>query len=211
MKGLFISFEGPDGCGKSTQIKLFADYLKARGFDVVITREPGGTPISEKIREVILDPANKEECDICEMLLYAAARAQHVAELIKPSVEAGKIVLCDRFVDSSIAYQAYGRGLGEQVEIVNGYAVQGLMPDITFFLSISAEEGMRRNKKTDKIDRLEQEALAFHDKVHEGYLKIVEKNKDRMIVIDASKSVDEVLEDLKEKFEAFEARKALAK
>lgn len=211
MKGLFISFEGPDGCGKSTQIKLFADYLKARGFDVVITREPGGTPISEKIREVILDPANKEECDICEMLLYAAARAQHVAELIKPSVEAGKIVLCDRFVDSSIAYQAYGRGLGEQVEIVNGYAVQGLMPDITFFLSISAEEGMRRNKKTDKKDRLEQEALDFHDKVHEGYLKIVEKNKDRMIVIDASKSVDEVLEELKEKFEAFEARKALAK
>jgi len=199
--GLFISFEGPDGCGKSTQVKLFAQYLKEQGKDVVLTREPGGTPISEKIRSVILDPENKEESDVTEMLLFAAARAQHVSQLIKPSVEVGKIVLCDRFVDSSIAYQAYGRGLGEQVEIVNSYAIQGFLPDITFLLMISAEEGRKRNVKAEKTDRLEQEAIELHQKVFDGYKKIAEKNKDRFVVIDASKSIEEVFEEIKKEYE----------
>jgi len=200
-KGLFISFEGADGCGKSTQIKLFAEYLKSIGEDVVLTREPGGTVISEKIRTLILDPEFKEECDVCEMLLFAASRAQHVAELIKPSVEMGKVVLCDRFVDSSIAYQAYGRGLGEQVEIVNGFAVQGCMPDITFFLDISAEEGRKRNQNTGKDDRMEEEAITFHNKVYEGYRKLAKKYSDRYVVIDASRSIDEVFEQIKKAYE----------
>ena len=200
-KGLFITFEGPDGCGKSTQIKMFADYLRAQGCEVVMTREPGGTPISEKIRGIIMDSENKTECDICEMLLFAAARSQHVYELIKPSVAAGKIVLCDRFVDSSIAYQAYGRGLGDQVEIVNNFAIQGMLPDITFFLNISAEEGRKRNTGTGKEDRLEKEALDFHNKVYEGYLKIAEKNKDRFVMIDASKTKEEVFEEIKKAYE----------
>lgn len=206
-RGLFISFEGPDGCGKSTQIKLLANYLKEQGKDVVMTREPGGTPISEKIRNLILDPENKEESAVTEMLLFAAGRAQLVAELIKPSLEAGKIVLCDRFVDSSIAYQAYGRGLGEQVEIVNSYAVQGVMPDITFFLDISAEEGRKRNKKTDKADRMEKETIELHQRVYDGYKKLVEKNKERFVVIDASKSIDEIFEEIKKVYEQTAKRK----
>jgi len=205
--GLFLTFEGPDGCGKSTQIKLFAEYLKQQGKDVVVTREPGGTAISEKIRSVILDPENKEEFPVTEMLLFAASRAQHVSELIKPSVEAGKIVLCDRFVDSSIAYQGFGRGLGEQVEIVNSYAVQGFLPDITFLLLISAEEGRKRNIKADKTDRLEQEAIELHKRVYDGYKKIAEKNKDRFVVIDASKSIEEVFEEIKKAYD----RKAFGK
>ena len=200
-KGIFITFEGSDGCGKSTQIKKLAEYLSMQGKEVVVTREPGGTDISEQIRGIILDPNNKKESPVTEMMLYAAARAQIVSELIKPSIEAGKIVLCDRFVDSSIAYQAYGRGLGDQVKIVNSYALQGLLPDVTFFLDITAEEGRKRNKSTDKNDRMEQEAIEFHQRVYEGYKKIAEDNKDRVVVIDASKSIDEVFEEIKKVYD----------
>ena len=200
-KGIFITFEGSDGSGKSTQIKKLAEYLVAMGKEVVVTREPGGTDISEQIRGIILDPNNKNESPVTEMMLYAAARAQIVAELIKPSIEEGKIVLCDRFVDSSIAYQAYGRGLGDQVKIVNSYALQGLLPDVTFFLDITAEEGRKRNKSTDKNDRMEQEAIEFHQRVYEGYKKIAEDNKDRVVVIDASKSIDQVFEEIKKVYD----------
>lgn len=200
-KGIFITFEGSDGCGKSTQIKKLAEYLSMQGKEVVVTREPGGTDISEQIRGIILDPNNKKEAPVTEMMLYAAARAQIVSELIKPSIKAGKIVLCDRFVDSSIAYQAYGRGLGDQVKIVNSYALQGLLPDVTFFLDITAEEGRKRNKSTDKNDRMEQEAIEFHQRVYEGYKKIAEDNKDRVVVIDASKSIDEVFEEIKKVYD----------
>lgn len=200
-KGLFISFEGADGCGKSTQAKLFAEYLKQKGYEVVLTREPGGTPISEKIRNIILDPQCKEEDPKTEMLLFAASRAQHVAELIRPSVNAGKIVICDRFVDSSIAYQGYARGLGEQVEIVNSYAVDGCMPDITFFFDISPEDARKRNAKTDKADRLELEKNEFYQKVYEGFVKLSEKYKDRYVVIDASGSIEEIQNRLRECFE----------
>lgn len=202
-KGLFITFEGSDGCGKSTQIKKFSEYLKEKGEDVILTREPGGTDISEQIRGIILDPKNKKESPITEMLLYAASRAQIVSELIKPALKEGKVVLCDRFVDSSIAYQAYGRGLGEQVSIVNSYALDGLLPDITFFLDISAEEGRKRNKGTDKNDRMEQEAIEFHNRVYEGYKKIAAENKDRFVVIDATMSIEEVFEEIKKAYEHY--------
>lgn len=199
-KGLFISFEGADGCGKSTQAKLFADYLKQQGYDVVLTREPGGTPISEKIRNIILDPQLKEENPRTEMLLFAAARAQHVEELIRPSVRAGKIVICDRFVDSSIAYQGYARGLGEQVEIVNSYAIDGCLPDITFFFDISPDEARKRNSFTDKADRLELEKNEFYQKVYEGFVALSKKFTERYVVIDAGGSIDDIQEKLRSYF-----------
>ena len=200
-KGLFISFEGADGCGKSTQAKLFAEYLREQGYEVVLTREPGGTPISEKIRNIILDPACKEEHPRTEMLLFAAARAQHVEELIKPAVSEGKIVICDRFVDSSIAYQGYARGLGEQVEIVNSYAIDGCLPDITFFFDISPEEARKRNALTDKADRLELEKNEFYRKVYDGFIALSEKYKDRYVVIDAFGSIDDIQQQLRRYFE----------
>ena len=199
--GLFISFEGGDGSGKTTQFRLFADYLRRRGLDVVVTREPGGTRISEKIREILLDPECPEMTDMTEALLFAAGRAQHVRELIKPSVEAGKIVLCDRFVDSSLVYQAVGRGLGDCVKVINDYAVDGMYPDVTFLLDISPEEGRKRNRGTGKNDRLEQQSAEYHRMVCEGFRKLAEDNKDRFIVIDASGSIEEVSERIISSFE----------
>ena len=202
-KGLFISFEGGDGSGKSTQFRLFAEYLRNRGFDVVTTREPGGTRISEKIRAILLDPECTEMGSLTEAFLFAASRAQHVDELIRPSVEAGKIVLCDRFVDSSIVYQGFGRGLGEQVASINSYAVRGLYPDVTFLLDISPELGRRRNGKTGKNDRLENQSMEYHSMVAEGYRKLAAAEPERFIVIDASADIEKVSSDI---IRAFEAR-----
>ncbi|MBO4861302.1 MAG: dTMP kinase [Firmicutes bacterium] len=202
-KGLFISFEGGDGSGKSTQFRLFAEYLRNRGFDVVTTREPGGTRISEKIRGILLDPECTEMGSLTEALLFAASRAQHVDELIRPSVEAGKIVLCDRFVDSSIVYQGFGRGLGEQVASINSYAVRGLYPDVTFLLDVSPELGRRRNGKTGKNDRLENQSMEYHSMVAEGYRKLAAAEPERFIVIDASADIEKVSSDI---IRAFEAR-----
>ena len=202
-KGLFISFEGGDGSGKSTQFRLFAEYLRNRGFDVVTTREPGGTRISEKIRAILLDPECTEMGSLTEALLFAASRAQHVDELIRPSVEAGKMVLCDRFVDSSIVYQGFGRGLGEQVASINSYAVRGLYPDVTFLLDISPELGRRRNGKTGKNDRLENQSMEYHSMVAEGYRKLAAAEPERFIVIDASADIEKVSSDI---IRAFEAR-----
>ena len=191
-RGLFISFEGTDGSGKTTQYRLFAEYLVSLGYEVVTTREPGGTPISEKIRGIILDPENTEMDDMTEALLFAAGRAQHVAQLIRPSVEAGKIVLCDRFMDSSIAYQGYARGLGDCVRIINEYAVAGMQPDLTFLLDLPPQAGRARNVKAGKADRLEKQTMEFHSKVYEGYKKLAEIYPDRFIVIDADGSIEEV-------------------
>ena len=193
-KGLFISIEGPDGSGKSTQISLLRKYFEERGTDVVLTREPGGTPISEKIREIILDKNNKEMDAMTEALLYASSRAQHVAEVIKPALEAGKIVICDRFIDSSIAYQGYGRGLGDCVRVINEYAVRGCMPDVTFLLEMDPKIGKERISADDQ-DRLEQEKLEFHKKVFDGYMEI-EKKIDRIIGIDAARSIEEISADI---------------
>ena len=200
-RGLFISFEGGDGSGKTTQFKLFAEYLRNRGFDVVTTREPGGTRISEKIRNILLDPECTEMADKTEAFLFAASRAQHVEELIRPSVEAGKIVLCDRFVDSSIVYQGFGRGLGSTVKAINEYAVGGLYPDATFLLDISPEEGRKRNGKTGKSDRLEKQSMEYHAMVAEGYRKLAAEEPDRFIVIDASSDIGKVAADIAKAFE----------
>lgn len=203
-KGLFISIEGPDGSGKSTQISLLRKYFEERGTDVVLTREPGGTPISEKIREIILDKNNKEMDAMTEALLYASSRAQHVAEVIKPALEAGKIVICDRFIDSSIAYQGYGRGLGDCVRVINEYAVRGCMPDVTFLLEMDPKIGKERISADDQ-DRLEQEKLEFHKKVFDGYMEI-EKKFDRIIGIDAARSIEEISADIIKHIEAVMAQ-----
>ncbi len=169
MKGLFISIEGPDGSGKSTQIENIRKFFADKNIEIVFTREPGGTPIGERIREIILDNSFKEMDYMTEAMLYAASRAQHVAQIIRPALEVGKVVVCDRFVDSSIAYQGYGRHLGEAVEVINSYAVKECMPDVTFLLKVDPNVGKTRikaNRETE--DRLEHEKMAFHSEVFEG-------------------------------------------
>lgn len=194
-RGFFITFEGGDGSGKSTQIGILRDRLTEAGYDVILTREPGGTQISEKIRELILDPDNSEMDDMTEAMLYAAARAQLVRQLIKPALEEGKVVICDRFVDSSIAYQAFGRGLGDAVGVINTYAVDDCMPDLTILLRLDPERG------SDRIagrahDRIEQASDEFHRKVYEGYLKLEEMYPDRILGIDASGTIEEIAEEI---------------
>lgn len=194
-RGLFITLEGPDGAGKTTQIDNITEYFHGLGKDVVCSREPGGTKISEKLREIVLDKANGEMADTTEMLIYAAARAQHIAEKIGPALAAGEIVICDRFMDSSIAYQGYGRDLGDQVRIVNNYAINGIEPDITFFMDIDPARGCARIGK-DVQDRLESEKLEFLYKVYEGYKAIQKAEPERVIRIDADRDIDDVKADI---------------
>ncbi|MBR2674950.1 MAG: dTMP kinase [Mogibacterium sp.] len=201
MRGLFITLEGGDGAGKSTQIKNIESFFEEKGLLVVHTREPGGTPISEKLREIVLDSHNLEMKDVTEMLVYAAARAQHVRELVMPALEKGHIVICDRFLDSSIAYQAYGRGLGDMVGIVNAFATGGLAPDITFWMDIDPDEGKRRVSRLGDLDRLEMEEGDFHFKVYEGYKAIAEGDPERVKRIDATRSVEEISEEIKKYLE----------
>ncbi len=190
-RGLFITLEGPDGAGKTTQIGYIRKYLEDRNASVVLSREPGGTKISEKLREIVLDKDNGEMADTTEMMIYAAARAQHVAEKIRPALERGEMVICDRFMDSSIAYQGYGRNLGDQVRIVNEYAIAGILPDITFFMDLDPAVGRARIGK-DVQDRLEREKMEFHYKVYEGYRAIWQAEPDRVIRIDADRPEEEV-------------------
>ena len=193
MEGLFISMEGPDGAGKTTQIELLNKYLSERGYEVIITREPGGTRISEAIRGIILNKDFNEMNDVTELLLYAAARAQLVAEVIKPALSSGKAVISDRFVDSSVVYQGIARGLGiNTVYDVNSYALQGVMPHFTFLLDLPAEVGLVRKKKQAELDRMEMQTLDFHKKVAEGYRKLAELYSDRIFMIDASLPVDTI-------------------
>lgn len=187
MQGLFISMEGPDGAGKSTQIELLRGYLADKGYEIVITREPGGTVISEAIRQLILNREYAEMCPNTELLLYAAARAQLVNEVIRPALEAGKAVICDRFVESSVVYQGIARGMGiDMVYAVNEYALEGLRPQLTFFLDLDAEEGLRRKKKQAELDRMEAAGLEFHQKVAEGYRMLAEREKERIMRISAT-------------------------
>ena len=194
MKGLFITLEGGDGAGKSTQIRNIERFFEKKDLVVVHSREPGGTPISEKLREILLDRENSEMDPVTEMMIYAAARAQHVRELIIPALERGNVVICDRFVDSSVAYQAYGRDLGDMVGTVNSYATGGLTPDITFWLDIDPEAGKARASKAGELDRLELEKMEFHYRVREGYRRITEAEPARVKRIDASESVDSIRE-----------------
>jgi dTMP kinase len=196
--GLFITVEGIDGSGKSTQIDLMKDYIQGKGFDVVLTREPGGTKISEKIRAIILDLENSEMGAITEMLLYAAARAQLVSEIIKPAIENGKIVICDRFIDSSYVYQGFGRGIDlDIIKNVNDEAMGGIVPDITFFFDVNPEIALKRRISATGMDRIEKEKMEFHFRVYSGYKKLASLYPQRIKLIDGSKSVEEVFCDVK--------------
>ncbi len=200
MTGIFITFEGPDGAGKTTQVKLLERHLRQKGYDVLVTREPGGTPVGEEIRKILLNPSHKDMDAVTEMYLYAASRAQHVRRVIKPALDKGKMVLCDRFVDSSIAYQGFGRGLGmDVVEAVNRYALGGIVPDLTLFLNIRPEDALARGCiKPEKMDRLESEELEFHQRVYQGFLVLQKKYAERIKMVDASKSIDEVFKQILE-------------
>lgn len=194
-KGLLITFEGIDGCGKSTQLNKLAEWFKTMGRDVLLVREPGGTAIGEKIRNILLDKKNDEMCSITEILLYEAARAQITSQVIRPALASGKIIICDRFYDSSLAYQGFARGLGEEmVDGLNKIATDGLDPDITFLLDLSAEEALKRRMgRGEAEDRLEAMGLKFQQDVREGYLSIAKKNS-RIKVVDASSGIDEIFE-----------------
>ena len=190
MKGLFIVMEGPDGSGKTTQINLLEQYLKEAGYGCLITREPGGTVIGEEVRELILNPEYKEMSPVTEMLLYAASRAQLVHEVIGPALEAGRIVISDRFVDSSIVYQGIARNLGiSTVAAVNAPGIGIYRPDGIFFIDLSEAEGIRRKKNQKKLDRMEQESIDFHHLVSEGYRKVLAERPE-VIKIDGGKDID---------------------
>lgn len=195
MKGKFISFEGPDGSGKGTIIKYVKKFLVKNKIDYILTREPGGIEISEEIREIILNKKHLSMDERTEALLYAAARRQHLVEIVIPALKEGKIVICDRFVDSSLAYQGYARGIGiDEVLKINQFAIDTFMPDLTIFLNVRPEIGLDRinNSKVRKKDRLDLESLDFHKKVYEGYNKVLERYPDRIKSIDAEKSIRKV-------------------
>lgn len=174
MKGKFVTFEGCEGSGKSTQLRLLSEYLTSVGADFIMTREPGGSEISEEIRSIILNGKNTAMCDECEALLYAAARIQHLKEKVAPALAAGKLVICDRYVDSSLAYQGYARGLGiDYVTNINKFALEEFAPDLTVFLNISPKAAFERKHGADKDDRIESLGLAFHEKVFEGYTDLL--------------------------------------
>jgi thymidylate kinase (EC 2.7.4.9) len=189
-KGLFITFEGPDGSGKSTQISRLKRRLESLHISTVLTREPGGTLIGEKIREIILDVDHTEMDPLTEALLYAAARSQHVSQVIQPALDRGEAVICDRFMDSSIAYQGFGRGLGDQVRVINEYAVRGLVPDLTFLLLLDPALGKKRIHRD--YDRLEKEEDEFHQKVYQGYMQLAAAFPERVVAIDGAKSILEI-------------------
>ncbi|MGG7096851.1 dTMP kinase [Clostridium sardiniense] len=199
-KGLFIVFEGGEGSGKSTMIDKVYEWLRECDYDCIKTREPGGISIAEQIREVILNKENTKMDGKTEALLYAAARRQHLVEKVIPALENGQVVLCDRFVDSSLAYQGYARGLGiEEVYEINKFAIGDCMPNISILFDISPEVGMARIKKNAEreVNRLDLEKLDFHNKVREGYDIIYRKNRDRMVKINADESIDKVFDDVK--------------
>jgi dTMP kinase len=204
MKGTFITFEGCEGVGKSRQIKMLEEYLVKHNVEYFLTREPGGTTVSEQIRNVILDGKNVAMTDECEALLYAAARVQLLKESVKPKLDAGVLVLCDRYIDSSFAYQSYGRGLDKEfVAKINDYAIKNFMPNYTVFLNLPPEQAFLRKGGADKTDRLELSGMDFHKKVYAGYVELAKENPDRFIVIDASGERDEthakIITALKEK------------
>lgn len=195
-KGYFLTLEGPDGSGKSTISNRLLEHLEKLGFDVIMTREPGGTEIGEDIRGILLSNSNKEMSPITESLLYAASRAQHVSEKIRPAVEDGKIVISDRFVYSSLAYQGAARGLGVDIVMeINKFAMDGIKPNRIIFFDIKPEITLERKIIGREMDRLELEGLNFHNLVYNGYKEAINKYPDNVVVIDANKSEDEVFED----------------
>ena len=193
MKGTFISFEGIEGTGKSTQAKLLYQYLLDKGYEVILTEEPGGTKIGLKIREVLLSVDHKGMTPLTELLLYNASRAQHIQEVILPAIKRDAIVLTDRFSDSTFAYQGYGRGIDlDLLNSIDRIATNCLRPDLTVLLDIDAETGLMRNRGINKIDRLELEDIAFHKRVRDGYHKLAAKEPERLKLIDVSGSIEEI-------------------
>lgn len=193
-KGLFVTFEGADGCGKTTQMKLLKEYLLCKGIDVVLTREPGGRGLGEKVREILLN-YDGAVSDRCESFLFLADRAQNIDIIVNPAVESGKIVLCDRHIDSTVAYQGYGRGLDlERIKMLNSIATNNRKPDLTFVFDIDVETSMQRVGK--EKDRLESEGKEFHNRVRNGYLEIAKQEPERIKVIDASMSIEEIHEEV---------------
>lgn len=197
MRGKFITFEGCDGCGKSTQLKLFSAYLTENNIPHIFTREPGGGKISEEIRQILLNGKNMEMTDECEALLYAAARVQHLSDRVEPALAKGELVVCDRYVDSSLAYQAYGRGLGvDFISKINSFALEKYLPDVTVFINLSSEAAFARKKGADENDRLEQAGKEFHKRVYEGYCTLAKQNPDRYVVIDGAQTPQEIFNDV---------------
>jgi dTMP kinase len=199
MKGFFVTFEGIEGSGKTTQINLFANFLEKNNYDYLITREPGGTFIGDQIRAILLNPKNIKMDPITEIFLYTASRVQHLAELIKPALAAGKIVVCDRFIDSTLAYQGYGRGISINfIEELNRLILDGVEPDLTFLLDIPPEIGVPRARmvKNDSCslngDRIERENMDFHQRVRMGYLRIAAENPERIKIINGNRPADEI-------------------
>lgn len=192
-KGIFITMEGPDGAGKSTQIDLLKKYLEDKGYNILLTRDPGGNDISEAIRGIILNKDFTEMGYMTELLLYASARAQLVKENIKPALEARTAVIADRFVDSSAVYQGIGRGLGiDTVYKVNEFALQGIMPDMTILMDLDAEVGLARKKNQAELDRMERESVDFHKKVVAGYRDLADRYPERILKVDAALQVQEI-------------------
>jgi dTMP kinase len=193
LPGFFISLEGPEGAGKSTQAELLAENLKKAGLQVILTKEPGEGNIGGQIRRLILDPENTELKPKAEAMLYAADRAQHVESLLLPALAAGKIVICDRYVDSNLAYQGYGRGMDLDFLLeINQMATEGLMPELTVFLDLAPEAGLKRALKRSGADRMEQEKLDFHQRLYQGYKELAAKNPERIAVIKADQSQEEI-------------------
>lgn len=197
---MFITFEGPDGSGKSTQIKLLTTYLQNKGWSVITTREPGGTPIGDQIRACLHDVNNTAMTPSAELLLYSASRAQLVGELIRPALAQGQIVLCDRYADSTLAYQGHGRGLDlASLHQITHFATGGLQPDLTLLLDLDVEAGLaRRQSGGEEMNRLDREAVAFHQRVRQGYFQLVQADPQRWVVIDADRPVEAVQVEIRE-------------
>lgn len=200
MKGRLITFEGVEGCGKSTQIRRLANSLSKAGHTVLAVREPGGTDISEAIRNLLLDPANNAMAPVTELLLYEAARAQLVGERIRPALERGEIVLCDRFYDSTTAYQGAARRLADDFDLdaLHAIATGGIVPDLTVLIDLPADDGLARARQTGRGDRMERESLEFHDRVREAFLQLAQDNPDRIRIVDGTASIDAIANDISE-------------
>ena len=197
MKGLFITIEGNDGSGKSTVINSLKEELKKLNIDVIYSREPGGSKVAEKIREVILDVENDTMDKKTEALLYAASRRQHLIETVFPAINSGKIVVCDRFIDSSLTYQGVARGIGvDEVLEMNQFATEGFMPDLTIYLLVDAKLGLSRKKHQKELDRMEKEKLEFHQMVYDAYMALAKRFSDRVVVVDGNQSIEDECRDV---------------
>lgn len=197
MSGMFITVEGPDGSGKTTQLALLVEGLRQHGYDVVVTREPGGTTVGNSIRSVLLSPEHHEMTPRVEMMLYAASRAQNVDQVIRPALARGAVVVCDRFVDASVAYQGYGLQYDlQEVRSINEWATNGVTPDLTFLFDLTPSRASERMKERGQLDRIESRDVAFHERVYEGFQTLLRENSERMVRIDADQSVESIQDEV---------------